>query len=74
MVWNSHSSSTDANGLTHGVLIFGGIDEKKRVNNDLWLIEPDGLHNRQDILNAHGEFRFKSDQQKLYIKVSKIQA
>jgi len=36
--------------------MFGGINQKKRINNDLWLIETDPATNKQEVFNSKGEY------------------
>ena len=58
----------------NGVLIFGGIDQDKQINNDLWLIEADAKHNKSEVFTAKGTYKYQSSSQQLYIKVQKVNA
>ena len=44
----------------NGVLIFGGIDQDKQINNDLWLIEADAKHNKSEVFTANGTYKYQS--------------
>jgi hypothetical protein len=48
------------------VLVFGGLDEKKRSRNELWVIEPHHQPNRNEILTPAAEFKSVTSQ-KIYI-------
>lgn len=52
--------------------IFGGINQKKRINNDLWLIEPDAASNKKDVYNEKGEYLFMQSANKIYLKIRKV--
>jgi len=52
-------------------LIFGGINNKKRINNDLWMIEPDSEANKYEIFSNKGEYLLQSIS-KIYIKTRKL--
>jgi hypothetical protein len=63
--------------LENGCLIFGGINQKKRINNDLWLIEPDSITNKKEnicIGNNKGDSPYMQSDNKVYIKIKKINA
>jgi hypothetical protein len=50
---------------------------RKRINNDLWLIEPDSVANKKEnicIGNNKGDYPYMQSDNKVYIKIRKIQA
>lgn len=67
-IWYTKQEPTP--GLTNCVLLFGGVNQKKRINNDLWLIEPDCEYNRDNIFTQYGEFQSQTNA--VYIKMRKL--
>jgi hypothetical protein len=58
-------------------LIFGGINQKKRINNDLWIIEPDAHLNKKENIcvgNSKGDYPYMQSDTKVYLKIRKINA
>ena len=68
------SNHSENQSLTQGCLIFGGINEKKRISNDLWLIEIDEAANKKEVFNDKGDYLYKQSANKIYIKIRKVKA
>lgn len=55
-----------------GIFIFGGLDDKNKVNNDLWLLQPD-IQKNMKYLNADASFK-NLKVPKLKFKLKKIRS
>ena len=66
-VWMHQSS------VPTGILLFGGINEKKSVNNDLWLIEPDYARNKQEVFTPKGAYKYHAHGQKIFVTARRLE-
>jgi hypothetical protein len=56
------------------LLLFGGIDDKKKARNDLWMIEPDVARNKLEVFSKQGNYQVLTQNQNIHLLVSKISA
>eukprot|EP00347_Sterkiella_histriomuscorum_P017664 403348471 len=55
-----------------GMLMFGGIDDKKRISDKLWFIQPNQLANKSDAFAPNGSYLNLDMDTEVYITVREI--
>eukprot|EP00347_Sterkiella_histriomuscorum_P009141 403342363 len=55
-----------------GMLMFGGIDDKKRISDKLWFIQPNQLANKSDAFAPNGSYLNLDMDTEVYITVRQI--
>ncbi|CDW73755.1 kelch motif family protein [Stylonychia lemnae] len=55
-----------------GMLVFGGINEKKQIKDELWLIEPNQSSNKSDVYASNGAYLNLDFDTEIYVTARKL--